>query len=93
MLTYEEFFDEKIYNTILDAFPAAGALQIDSIKYLLINDNLARKLSAKIILRSSIVKLLEKYDISTDKISKILIERGIGVAEEISEFYPRGKLI
>ncbi|MHC1567071.1 MAG: HD domain-containing protein [Candidatus Syntropharchaeia archaeon] len=68
-ILYDKVFSEEVYESILDAVIAttgAGGLQIDSLRFLLVNEKIAKELARRIITRDSVRKTLEKYDISVD---------------------------
>jgi hypothetical protein len=61
---YEVFFDEYIYDSILNGLPPVGSIQIDSIRYVLVNEAIAKKFAIALYTRDSMRKLFEKYDLS-----------------------------
>ncbi|NOT58858.1 MAG: HD domain-containing protein [Acidobacteria bacterium] len=80
---YRFLYGEQIYSSILNNLPAAGALQIDSNKYILVNENITRQYATRIMLRRSAQQLVERHNISADEISRIMTGRGLGVAARL----------
>ncbi len=80
---YRVLYGENIYATILSHLPAAGALQIDSIKFILVNEEIARQYAARLMLRRSAQQLVERHYLSADEISRIMTGRGLGVAAQL----------
>lgn len=76
---YRLLYGENIYATILSHLPAAGAMQIDSEKFILVSEEIARQYAARLMLRRSAQQLVERHNISADKISEIMTGRGLGV--------------
>lgn len=67
---YRASYDEKVYEVILTGLPPAGALQIDSIRYLLVNEKTAIKLAIALCNRKIVRDILERHNLS-DVISNI----------------------
>ncbi len=80
---YRFLYGEHIYSSILNSLPAAGATQIDSNKYILVNEGIARQYATRIMLRRSAQQLVERHNLSADEISRIMTGRGIGVAARL----------
>jgi len=80
---YRLLYGESIYATILSHLPAAGAMQIDSIKFILVSEEIARQYAARLMLRRSAQQLVERHNLSADEISRIMTGRGLGVAARL----------
>lgn len=80
---YELLYGKDIYNTILNRLPAVGATQIDSNKFVLVNEEIARQYATSLLLRRSARQLIERHDISADEISRTMTGRGLGVAARL----------
>ncbi len=61
---YESAFEEQIYESILAGLPAAGSMQMDSLKYILVNEAIARKLAIQLYTRKAVRKVFEKHNLS-----------------------------
>lgn len=61
---YDSVFEELIYDSILSELPPVGSMQIDSLKYILVNEPIARKLAIAVFTRKSVRSVLERYDLS-----------------------------
>lgn len=61
---YQSAFEERIYESILAGLPAAGSMQLDSLKYILVNEEIACKLSIQLYTRKAVRKVLEKHNLS-----------------------------
>jgi hypothetical protein len=61
---YDNAFEERIYDSILAQLPASGSLQIDSLKYILVNEAIASRLAIELYTRKSVRKVLEKQNLS-----------------------------
>jgi len=61
---FERAFDEHIYDAILSELPPLGSMQIDSLKYVLVNEAIARKLAISLLTRESIRKVLDRRNLS-----------------------------
>jgi hypothetical protein len=79
---YELIYGKDIYNTILNRLPAVGATQIDSIKFVLVNEEIARQYATNLMLRRSARELIERHDISAEEINRIMTGRGLGAKLE-----------
>lgn len=68
---YDSVFEEQIYDSILSELPPAGSLQIDSVKYVLINEAIARRLAIALFTRKSVRTVLERHNLShlTDEVA------------------------
>lgn len=96
---YGVFFDENIYGSILNGLPPVGSIQIDSIRYLLVNEAIAKKFAIALYTRDSVRKLFEKYDLShlIDKAGEIFansLEEAIetlwkAIRKRMKELYPK----
>jgi len=80
---YELLYGKAIYNTILNRLPPVGATQIDSNKFILVNEDIARQYATSLMLRRSVRQLIERHDISADEISRIMTGRGLGIAARL----------
>lgn len=60
---YDSAFTENIYDAILAQFPPGG-MQIDTLKFLLVNEPIARKMAIGLYTRDKPRKLFEKYNLS-----------------------------
>ncbi len=80
---YRLLYGEQIYSSILNNLPAAGATQIDSNKYILVNETIARQYATRIMLRRSAQQLVERHNLSADEISRVMTGRGLGVAARL----------
>jgi len=60
---YDSVFDEGIYDSVLAQFPP-GAMQIDILRFLLVNEPIARKMAIALYSRDKPRKLLEKHNLS-----------------------------
>ncbi|MGH7207256.1 MAG: hypothetical protein ACREI2_13730, partial [Nitrospiraceae bacterium] len=61
---YDSVFEEEIYDSILSELPPAGSMQIDSLKYVLVNEAIARRLAIALFTRKSVRTVLERHNLS-----------------------------
>lgn len=74
---------DEIYEGVLAAMPAPGALSPDSIKYLLINERITRKVIQGLIDRKPVRQALEHFDISLRNVHEIFGARGTTVMDKL----------
>lgn len=65
-LLFHMSFKQKIYSTILTNLPSAGSLQVDSLKYIILNESIALRIAELLLTRRTVRALLERYDISVE---------------------------
>jgi len=83
---YQANFDAEIYSTILDNVlktTGAGGLQADQLRFLLINEELAKRLARQIVLRDSGRVILEKAGVSTDRVEEFFMKRAPKVVDKV----------
>ena len=74
---------DEIYEGVLAAMPAPGALSADSIKYLLVNEQIARKVAQGLVDRKRVRQALEHFDISLRNVHETFGVRGRTVADKL----------
>ena len=74
---------DEIYAGVLAAMPAPGALSADSIKYLLVNERIARKVAQGLVDRKRVRQALEYFDISLRNVHETFGVRGRTVADKL----------
>jgi hypothetical protein len=74
---------DEIYEGVLAAMPAPGALSADSIKYLLVNERIARKVALGLVDRKRVRQALEYFDISLRDVHETFGVRGRTVADKL----------
>jgi len=75
--------DDGIYEGVLAAMPAPGALQPDTIKYLLVNERIARKVALGLVDRKRVRQALEHFDISLRNVHETFGVRGRTVDDKL----------
>lgn len=74
---------DEIYEDVLAAMPAPGALQPDTIKYLLVNERIARKVALGLVDRKRVRQALEHFDISLRGVHETFGARGRTVTDKL----------
>jgi len=74
---------DEIYDGVLAAMPAPGALSADSLKYLLVNERIARKVAQGLIDRKPVRQALEHFDISLRNVHETFGVRGRTVPDKL----------
>jgi len=74
---------DEIYDGVLAAMPRPGAVQMDTIKYLLVNEQIARKVMLGLVDRKRVRQALEHFDISLHSIHETFGVRGRTVADKL----------
>ncbi len=90
---YQSNFDAEIYSTILDNVlktTGAGGLQADQLRFLLIDENLTKKLARQIVLRDSGRMILEKAGVSTDRVEEFFMKQAPKVVDKVRFAGERG---
>ena len=73
LLYHSANVDNDVFENLLTSpsMPRAGSLQPDSLKFLLLNEQIAKRMAASIALRKSTREHLEYFDISAHEVAKI----------------------
>lgn len=74
---------DEIYDGVLAAMPAPGSLQMDTIKYLLVNEQIARKVMLGLVDRKRIRQALEHFGISMHRVHETFGVRGRTVLNKL----------
>lgn len=83
---YDHNFSEEIYETILQKVvktTGAGGLQADQLRFVLLNEPLAKKVSREILLRETARKAFEKAGFSLEQIEAMVSGGKMGIMERI----------
>ena len=74
---------EELYEGVLAAMPAPGAVSPDTIRYLLANEAIARKVMQGLVDRRKVRQALEHFGISVGSFHEALGTRGRSVADKL----------
>jgi len=74
---------DEIYDSVLAAMPAPGALSADSLKYLLVNERIARQTVYRLIDRRRVRQALEYFDISLRTVHETFGVHGRTVTDKL----------
>ena len=74
---------DEIYEGVLAAMPSPGALSADSIRYLLVNERIARKVALGLVDRKRVRQALEHFGLSQREIHEIFGARGRMVLDKL----------
>ena len=74
---------DEIYDGVLAAMPAPGSVQMDTIKYLLVNEQIARKVMLGLVDRRRVRQALEHFDISPHQVHETFGVRGRTVLNKL----------
>jgi predicted DNA-binding transcriptional regulator YafY len=74
---------DEIYEGVLAAMPAPGSLSADSIRYLLVNERIARKVAQGLVDRKRVRQALEHFDISVPRVHEMLGSRDRTVTDKL----------
>ncbi len=82
---YRSVFEEHIYDSILSELPPAGSMQIDSLKYILVNEAVTRKLAIALFTRKSVRTVLERHNLShlADEAGKLFADGVVNGVERL----------
>lgn len=74
---------DEVYEQILAHLPTPGSLSVDSLKYLLVNEKMARKVALSLVDRRTAREALEHFDISAREVHEAFGSRGRTVADKL----------
>ncbi|RMD59142.1 HD domain-containing protein [Candidatus Parcubacteria bacterium] len=74
---------DEIYEGVLAAMPSPGALSADSIRYLLVNERIARKVALGLVDRKRVRQAWEHFGLSQGEIHEIFGARGRTVVDKL----------
>jgi hypothetical protein len=69
-------WEDEVYEQVLARLPSPGALSADSLKYVLVNERIARKVALALVDRKKARQALEHFDISIQQVHETFGSRG-----------------